>query len=357
MPTPRQLRYVRVNFEWESYVQTHYAVKTGGNSELRICCPSCDDSKFKCYINPDKKVFHCFKCDFTTKKRGKDVFDFVAITEGMSRTQAMNRLVMEYRPTTPEELADLFEEEREAQQVVYKVSSTTLPVEAVPVTEEGTPTAWAYLTSRGLTPTEITQVIQAHYIPQKTCVIYNAKGDRKGDIGHRVIFPIYGSGHVLVSWQARATQPVEGPKYLNTPDTDLVSTLWPYVPPRPDSVVVIAEGVLDATALRRLPSAFSGYATFSKHISQKQIDQLHLWGTKELVLFWDPDATKEVVETAKRLSEDFTIYVPDFTGWPKKYDCGDSLTDPRGVATVQGAIERRVKFGTLDFLKWELENK
>lgn len=53
------LRKIRKNFDYKSYVESMHPVKYAGNGELRICCPKCDDTKYKCYVNDDKKYFHC----------------------------------------------------------------------------------------------------------------------------------------------------------------------------------------------------------------------------------------------------------------------------------------------------------
>src|SRR5690606_11365617 len=91
-------RRIRELFDWESYVHGHHQVKTTASSEMRIDCINCIDRKKKLYINPDKGVFYCHKCNFNSKNY--DVFDFVSKTEGITRFQAMTKVIREYSETT-----------------------------------------------------------------------------------------------------------------------------------------------------------------------------------------------------------------------------------------------------------------
>lgn len=356
---PRPLRFVRKNFEWQSYIEEHYEVKYATNGELRINCPSCDDHKYKFYINPDKKVFHCFKCDFSTKAGYKDVFDFVALTEGMSRGAAMLKLLKEYRPVTPDNIEAAVSGALDAtpeSQVKFKHPYLeSLPEVCVPIqASDDADEFWAYLEGRGLTESEIVYTLQAHVVPDQSYEIYGNNGKLKGDIGRRILWPLYGGDHKLVSWQARSMAAKDQVKYFNAPDTDISATVWPYVPPHKNSTVVLCEGVLDCVALRRLDKAFSAYACFSKHLTHDQLKLLHSWGVERVILMWDQDAKRAVVNASKLLQVYFQTYVPDFTTWDAGVDCGDCLKLPNGLELMKSAVENAISVTSIDFLKWEL---
>lgn len=358
----RPLRYIRKNFDWKGYVEANYtSIKYAGSNELRICCPACGDKKHKLYINDEKNVFHCFKCAFTCKHGRKDVFDFVAITEGISKGQATIKLLREYKPVTPEDieaaLAGEMDDTPEQPKKFKHAYLDGLPAVAKPLaglTDESAP-FWNYLKGRGLTDREITNVINAHYVPDFSHKIKGHNGKDKGDIGRRILWPIYGGDNKLVSWQGRAFEKPDDVKYFFAPDTEATSTLWPYVPPRPGSVVVLSEGVLDVTALRRMPKEYSSYATFSKHISKDQIQLLLDWGVKDVILFWDPDAKREIRTTVKTLKLQFNTSVPSLENWPTNIDCGDCLLHPEGFDILCGALDNAIDVNSLDYLKWEIE--
>ncbi len=364
----RPLRYIRKNFDWHSYVVAHYNdIKYARNDEeLRINCPKCDDRKHKCYVNPGKTVFHCFKCTFTTRKGKYDVFDFVALTEGIGKYAAIRRLLQEYKPCTPEEWEAALEGELDAvpeQPKKFKhpyldgmpAVAKKLDLSQKAVAEWAKP-FWHYLESRGLTSSEVTDMLDVHVVIEKSHEIFGHNGKLKGDIGRRILWPIYGGDNKLVSWQARSFETYDAVKYFNAPDTDISATLWPYVPPRPGSVVIICEGILDCLALRRLPKDYSAYACFSKHISADQIKLLKEWGATEVILFWDYEAKKEMKSAVKELKTNFDLFVPNFENWPDEdFDSGDCLKHPNGTDILCFAVDNAIGVNTLDYTKWELE--
>lgn len=355
----RPLRFIRKNFEWRDYVELHYSPKYATNDELRINCihPECDDRKNKLYINPDKGTFFCFKCHFGPK-RGHDVFDFVAFTEGLSRWQATMKLLTEYKPTTPENFDAALRGELDEvpeQTPKFKVPYISgLPEEAVPLTSEHHPW-WDYLITRGLTPREIQRVLQAHVILQEKREIRDHKGKYKGDIGHRIIWPIYGGDSKMISWMARTLNPrMDSIKYLNAPDTDLNSSLWPFVKPYGTEVVLV-EGVIDALAVRRLEKV-SAYATFGKAVSKKQRELLQMWGVEKVIMAWDKkDAKKETERTVKDLKDYFDVYVATQEDWPNELDCGGCLELENGVEYLSGLTTDTVQVDSLEYLNWRIE--
>lgn len=357
----RPLRFIRKNFDWRPYVEEHFEVKYAGEHELRVKCPKCDDRKYKCYINDDKKVFHCFKCDFTTRKGKYDVFDFVALTEGLGKFAAIRKLLQEYKPVTPADFEAALAGEMDAvpeQPKKFKHPYLdNMPDVAAPILGCNTThhPFLDYLEGRGLTTAEIAWM-HTHVVVDKSHEVFGHNGKRKGDIGRRVLWPIYGGDNKLVSWQARAFENDDDVKYFNAPDTDISATLWPYVPPRPGTTVILSEGTLDTVALRRLPKEYAAYACFSKHISKDQIKLLEEWGVTDVILFWDYEAKKEMRSAVKELRTHFTVSVPNFEEWPDpEFDSGDCLVDPHGLDYLCFAVDNAIGVDTLDYVKWEIE--
>ncbi len=356
------LRYIRKNFDWEEYVTLHFSVKETANpSEVRVCCPKCGEQDYKCYINTERKIFNCFKCGFSSSKY--DVINFVSLAEGIPKIDAIRRLMaqMEICAPTQEQLAAMMDEQLKG--FVPKVDEKALrtapgmPEAAKMLTSDKDPEQapfFAYLYSRGLTTAEITN-LRVHYVPEEKSLIYRQVAGRAkiaGNIGRRVIWPVYGGDNALVSWISRTIDNSE-PKYLNLPDSDLNMTLWPYVLPY-NNTAVLVEGILDCYAVRRLERT-SAYATFGKHLGKDQIDVLQKWGTETVILMWDKrDAKPEMLSAVEKLKSCFPkVFVASQSNMSHTGDAGDLLKDPDGVQKIQDAL-KLVDVHSIEYLKWQL---
>ena len=352
------------DFDWDAYLRSNFQVKQTSSSELRICCFACGDTDYKLYVNPTKRKFQCFKCGFTSGKY--DVFMFVAKAEGIPKAKAMSRLISEFGAVTPED--DEFVLALQKQDLEAPVSAKltaikplkSLPPQAILLssrTEESAP-FWDYAISRGLTSDEILSM-RLHYVPNtKPAVVYGSDGRRKGDIANRILWPVYGGDRELVSWQARIIDPDHKghDKYLSAPESELSKTLWPYVKPTSNRVVLV-EGVLDCVSVRRAYS--NTYATFSKKVSPEQMLRLKLWGVKEIVLLWDKKDAKKDMERAVKDLQMFCdrVFVSHMRGWPKTQDAGSLLADPLGTDKIKRIldIDQLVDtYDSLEYAKWSL---
>lgn len=342
-----KLSAVAQAFDWQSYVEQHYQYKpTWGSKgeELRICCPFCGESDFKCYINPSERLVNCFKC--FDKLHKKDCYDFVAVTEHISRGQAVLRLVAEYKDVTPDAFASLEDEVPVKPLPVLK--TVQLPPGAELVWYNGiTPTGEEYFLylheDRGLTYKEIAQ-LQSYHVEL---------------FGKRVLWPIYGGDGQLVSWCARTIENHKL-KYKMADGGDSSKTFWPYVKPKGKRAILV-EGMLDCVALRRLYDDV--YACFGKKLSEAQITLLQSWGITEVVLFWDrKDAKTEMKKTAQYLETRFSkVCVADVRNWPTNsagdfYDTGDFLKHPEVGAALTKAVDNALTLDSVDFLSWELDD-
>lgn len=369
----RILRRIRKEFDYEAYCEENFTIKrTARSDELRICCPNCGESKFKCYVNDDKKMFNCFKCEFSS--RDFDVFDFVALTEAIPRGKAVLKLMHEFAPVTPMSIEEIIQR---AEGTYYDVEEDepgpnadiklidSLPKQAYPLTDPQKapePRFWRYLLdNRGLTEEEIL-ACNFHYVPKQSVPVTKIDGLGKekyvGDIGRRVILPVYGPGG-LVSWLSRPiTDRYDGPKYVNCPDSEINRTLWPFVEPHSD-IAVLVEGSFDALAVRRLGPPFSAYATFGKRVSYDQIKQLKAWGITSVILFWDVDAKKDTIKAVEDLKMQFDeVFVPNLEEWPEDYDAGDMIKpavneELDGLVALEKALCEPVDVNSIDFIKWQ----
>lgn len=355
----RILRKIRTEFDYKDYCESNFQVKYSGNGELRINCPKCTDLKFKCYVNDEKKYFNCFKCDFNSGSN--DVFDFVAAAEGITRGASMMKLAREYSETAPswQHIIDQCKEVHvEEDEPMINSSIRTLhnmPAGSKPLDDPNDPVQkrfWDYLLERGFTAEEVTAT-KAHYVGQESLKIHDRQKRLRGDIGNRVLFPVYGGDHKLVSWLGRS---VDGspPKYFNAPDSEASRTLWPFVPCS-GSRAVIVEGLIDALAVRR--HGMNAYATLGKKISFDQITLLKSWNITSVVLFWDKkDAKREMLKAIETLKLHFDeILVPDFSDWPADKDSGDTLNWEEGSALLNDMLTNHlINVDSLEFATWNL---
>lgn len=353
------LRRIKKHFDWEGYIEDNYVYKRAHGAhgeELRINCPNCGDRKYKCYINVEYGLFHCFKCDFSMKDGNKDLFDFVAITEGISRGASITKLLISHRdlaPTEEEFFSSL--EDTEPQDPLPKGIRVldSLPSDFAPVEAVAGDRYWEYVKDRGFTEEDLS-VTNLHYTPSSSRPIYNEQGKYKGDIRSRIVFPIYYEGK-LASWLARSTgSDCPGPKYLNCPDTELSKTLWPYSLPYSHEAVLV-EGVIDALSVRRVKGV-SAYATFGKSISKGQLDVLRKWGIMSVVLWYDKkDALDQMISMVETLKMRFhQVFVLDLSEWPDDKDTGDFLRFKSGPAIIEETLNKRINvYDELEYARWK----
>jgi DNA primase len=371
------LRKIRKEFDYESYCEQHYRVKTTAREdELRVCCPACADTKFKLYVNNEKKMFNCYRCDFTSGNN--DVFDLVALTEGIPRGKAVLRLAHEHAPTTPLTIDEIIKKAMSTQYGVTEDESgetskiktiDCLPREAFPLTtplERREQKFWDYLIkNRGMTEQEVL-ASKIHYVSAQKVPIYkvNGLGDNKyvGDIGRRVVFPVYGPGGGLVSWLSRPIRDdYNGPKYVNCPDSEINRTLWPMVNPHTD-IAIITEGIIDAISVRRLGSPFSAYSSFGKSLGYEQIKILKDMGVTAVILFWDPEERAAMTKTVETLKMQFNeVFVPRFDEWPLgEYDAGDMIKPAvneefDGIVALEKALVDPIDVQSLEYVSWQIQ--
>jgi len=352
MSTRHVIRDVKEDFDWEYYVDSHYSAKRveGRNGlELRINCPSCGETKYKCYVNPDRGAFYCFKCDFKTGNF--DLFDFVSLTEGITRGQALIRLVREHKPLTPEEF--VVPEEKLPPKASPIRMLDKLPEGCVPLAADPDNPFWQYVSSRGFTPNDLVAT-GLHYTPSVNLPVYDSKEKYRGNLGRRIVFPIYGGDSELIAWLARGISEKTSPKYFNCPESDIHKTVWPFSRSYGESAV-LCEGIIDALSIRRVAGQ-SAYATFGKRVSLAQIELLKHWGVTEVTVWYDKDARRDTIKTVETLQMHFQeVFVPDLSSWPGDKDTGYFLSDIQGPAIIGVALEKRINTYSLEYERWKMQ--
>jgi hypothetical protein len=149
--------------------------------DVRINCPKCPerghppDRKKKLYLNPTKRVGHCFRCGF---KVGPDAFESFTQTLGFVYTPSLGA-------------------------ALDPVPETTLPA--------GFSTAWR--TPYG---TVVWRYLRQRHLDPATIVGYNLGYCAGGPYANRVVLPVYQGGE-LQTWQARDLTGKSPAKYVSAP--------------------------------------------------------------------------------------------------------------------------------------------
>ena len=353
-----KLRLIRKAFDWDSYLSENFEVKAGVGPERRVCCPFCVETKYKMYVNVDKRFFNCFKCEMSN--RDADVFDFIAETEGLKRGQAIMQCLINFQEVCPsaDEIEEAINADRYEEEEIIDVGIKAidrLPRYAKKLDQaDGNPgldaeRAFEYLFGRGISGGEI-EDMQLHYIPAGDFPL-KIEGKFYGNMQNRVLWPIYGGNQQLVSWIARSyDSSVTERKYINCPRSDLKKTLWPYVPPRTQEVVIV-EGILDCLAVRRL--GFDAYATFGKHISHEQRQLLLDWDVQEITLAYDNGTKHNTLKLIEDLRLNFELFVPE-AFLPGDADAGDTLKDEGLRSGLLNTLVNAININSVNFLKWRM---
>lgn len=357
------MRRIRTEFDFESYadehLQTHPNFAGVRGDEIRACCPKCGETRYRLYLNNNKKFFNCFNCGFSNKN--SDVFDLVSAAEGITRFQAIIRLSREYTEVTPQDLEDYFAKKQDQRELFTEKKEEIKTIDGLPsgmlLLDEETPKNkkfWDYLYSRGLTKQEILDM-RTYYSPKRYHFIYR-NGKRAGNLGNRFLWPVYGGDNELVSWLARTVEPESTKqKYLNCPLSDMAKTVWPYSPPpKGTTEAILVEGVLDCLALRR--AGFTAYATFGKKVSTPQINLLVKWGITDLTIMYDCEAKRDIKKAVEEVKMRFRkTSVVDQSDWDANSDPGDLLARADGCDILNKTLSQRIDVYSLDYVKWALE--
>ena len=243
-----------------------HLVTNGG--EIRIDCPFCEDKKKHLYMNAQKGVFHCFRCE----ESGSIRYLF-RILEGDEGGDIRLGVLMQ---ADDGEAGDLIEmPDGYCTDFVYDPEGKK---------------ALEYLRGRGLED----RIIERYHIG------YGAWGKYRG----RILIPLFHRG-VLVSFVARAYHQGLSPKILN-PSSEEAPSPSNYLFNLDQAIfypkVVLTEGVFDALATGVIDQEYCAVASLGKHLTERQAELLCESGFEELVFAWDTrDAIPQVLYFARAL--------------------------------------------------------
>lgn len=331
--------------DWlEQYVET----KHGGTDEIRIQeCPKCFNDKWKVYINTEKRIWFCQRCQW-----GLHINDICVLFSEVSGKN-IHSIRMELAETVipavtdekfMEELSSRLEKKEEVDE--FNIDPIDLPgSEGLDGVMGGR--AKRYLLDRGLTAEDI-----GYYQLRLSNKLRN-------NIGPWAVFPVTYYG-VPVAAQGRKFTNNQEPRYLST--DKIANWMWPIDENNLANIektgkVVLVEGVFDALAY--IKAGIPALCTFGKNLARSQIRLLQAHNVKELYLSYDADAHKAIQKAAERMGHLFHTYVIELAPLPDnpKADPGDVLAGKVPSSWLTEAFEDAIDTRTPEYWNWKLRKE
>lgn len=297
-------------------------------STYKAPCPFHSERTPSFVVNPDRQTWHCFGACST----GGDVLEFVRRREGLDFKEALrlcaDRAGVELRPPTQREV-----QQREQYERLLQANEAAAIFFASNLRTPAGVEARAYCDRRGLDDSAI-ETWQLGYAPDDWRTLTDhllARGFTEDDIveaglairsdngrvydrfRNRLIFPTRDARKRMIGFGARALNPEDEPKYLNTPQTPLFDksgNLYGLDRASDDirrgDRAVVVEGYMDVIAAHTFGFT-EVVASNGTAITEKQMDLLKRY-THNVVLALDADnagsaATLRGVEVAAGVAD------------------------------------------------------
>ena len=247
-----------------------YRRNVSRRNEVNLCCPFCDDTRYRLGLNYFKSLAHCFNCGWKSRAATRLILLQLQIDAMSISDSAMD--MVEEAEEKPLELPDDF-----------TLLSTA--------EEDDGPlwTARKYLLQRGISP----KVIKEHYLG----------GCLSGKFGYRVIIPVVFKDE-LKGIVGRDWTGCREPKYLNSAGERSMYNLSP----EGEGPLFLSEGCFKAVAIEQALLGFKvgSSALLGHSITELQVEQIRASGHRQMVIFSDADrvGVEGAVNVADRLSDE-----------------------------------------------------
>jgi DNA primase len=250
-------------------------------NEITICCPFCEfrsqspDKRFRLGINIEKKVGHCFNCDWASRDALKEVSESLQLgfEDLNEETEAL-----EHPPEKPELPEDFVLLSKHPKGTLYNKARDYLRDRHIP--------EWQ---------------IEEKKIGVSLC----------GKYSYRIIFPVYDAKHNLEGLVTRDFTGQQEPAYLNSAN---MKSLYNLPTLRSGaSKAILCEGVFDCLAIERVvPDEYNVMAVLGRSLTDKQQEQLVKY--RDIILWPDADlpGVKGFLDIAKLLAYTHRVFVV----WP-----------------------------------------
>lgn len=265
------IEQVRQSADIVEVVSDHVALTKRGKNHIGLC-PFHDDRRPSFNVSQDKQIYKCFACG-----AGGNVFTFLMEMERISFTEAVRKLASQAGIPLPEARQE-GQQQQEAFDALYGANDLARKYyNHLLMVDKAGSEARAYLLSRGLSEKTmdtfslgyapnawdgLLEVAGRRGIPPKTLEQAGLALPHRDGTGHydrfrnRIMFPIRAHTGRTVAFGARALDPREQAKYLNSPETPVYrksATLYGLWKAR-DAIrtrgaAIVVEGYTDLLAL------------------------------------------------------------------------------------------------------------
>jgi len=251
-------------FDLRGYLRRRRPIEAAGGKELRIDCPFCSDSGQHMYVNVERKLFHCFRCETSNNLVG-----FIMKVEKVDLGGAF-RLVRKFSRGGPVR--------REPRKVTAtKLSECPLPSGLVRISAS----------RRAELPDKLLNLLEEKHVSLTTAQQLDWCWCSIGRMRNRLIIPVM-SGGLMVGWLARDCSGMSKQKYMFPEGFRATDYLWGMNEclDRQSRHVVLVEGVFDALTV----GLGEAVALCGKHLSIGQMSLLSVLGPEKVTVCLDGDA-------------------------------------------------------------------
>lgn len=274
-------------------------------------CPKCEgiSGSGHLYVNYDRNVYHCFKCNF----RGRNIVSLLKFLN-VDIDFDYGRLYSDRE----RELSALLEKEKKKSPLIEIVDYSTNLLSLTEYyqlhTKELSSEALNYLIRRGLSEDLIYRLKIREGVNNygKNFILSNSEYVGR-DYSTRIMIPSLRKDNLVSFYVGRDYTGLATPKYLNPPKSLAIASedVWGLDIVESDSVV-ICEGVMTAIAVNQALEKFIAVATYGKSIAQRSSSESGVLVTsqgekllsrkfKQYILFYDKDALQDSIKTAEYL--------------------------------------------------------
>ncbi len=297
---------VRLSIDIVDVVGDHVALTRRGKSFVGLC-PFHDDSTPSLNVSQEKQIYKCFACG-----AGGNSFTFLRDIENISFIEAVRQLadragiaLPDAKPADPDQ-QEVFDQLYLANELAVKYFHHLL------TQDEKAADAMAYLENRGINR-DIIDAFSLGYAPDQWdgflqvatrrkfspqileragLVLANQKGSGFYDrFRNRITFPIHAATGRPVAFGARALDPNEQAKYINSPETPVYNKsatlygLWRNRDAIRDAgVALVVEGYMDLIALTQYGTE-NAVASSGTALTTDQARLLRRYTPKTILIF------------------------------------------------------------------------
>ncbi len=297
---------VRLSIDIVDVVGDHVALTRRGKSFVGLC-PFHDDSTPSLNVSQEKQIYKCFACG-----AGGNSFTFLRDIENISFIEAVRQLadragiaLPDAKPADPDQ-QEVFDQLYRANELAVKYFHHLL------TQDEKAADAMAYLEKRGINR-DVIDAFSLGYAPDQWhgflqvatrrkfspqileragLVLANQKGTGFYDrFRNRITFPIHAATGRPVAFGARALDPDEQAKYINSPETPVYNKsatlygLWRNRDAIRDAgVALVVEGYMDLIALAQY-NIENAVASSGTALTADQARLLRRYAPKTILIF------------------------------------------------------------------------